>query len=326
MSDLSFTKYNVRLIAWSLLFIASGTFSIWILNLVGHLPAPPLTATFCIDEKFKFMREAVARKPNLLAVGSSVTWRNLDFSTLRNAGEKSVRPLNGAPCYLKVHETAFLTDFYLNNIPSVQNVVTIFAMRDFEDCKANPAFFKRAAARRYVFDGWPAWHLYFLNFRPKLFFRDMFNIKEMRSGTDIRNPINMDSFGSSPLLITPPEVHQDVATTPECFDHLEVMARNLAARNITWSVVLMPPMPAWLKAYDPAGKRDHEWRKTIAKRLQGTGAILVDARSGPITEDRNFVDPAHLHWSSVPIFSAWAFQQIFREINYSSKPEMNNAL
>jgi hypothetical protein len=272
------------------------------------------------------MREAVAEKPNVLAVGSSVTWRNLDFSTLEGTAGQEVRPLNGAPCFLKIHETAFLTEFYLDNMPSVKNVVSVVAMRDFENCTSSPAFFDRATARRYVFDGWPAWELYFLNFRPKVLLRDVISIQAMRSGSDVRNSLDMDRYGSGPLLITPPEIRGNVATTPECFDHLEAMARDLAARNVGWSVVLLPPMPAWLRAYDPAGVRDREWRQAVAQRLERTGATLVDGRGGPATDDRHFSDPAHLHWSSVPMFSTWIFQQISMRAKQASKREMNDAL
>jgi hypothetical protein len=326
MSEPSFTKYNIALVVWSAVIIAAGAVGLWALNKAGRLPAPPLTATFCIDEKFKFMRDAVAQKPDVLAVGSSVTWRNLDFSTLEGATGEVLRPLNGAPCFLKIHETAFLTEFYLDNMPSVANVVSVVAMRDFKNCTSSPAFFDKATARRYVFDGWPAWHLYFLNFRPKLFLRDVITIQTMRSGSDVRNTLNMDRYGSGPLFITPPEIRGNMVTTPECFDHLEAMARSLAARNVTWSVVLLPPMPAWLKAYDPAGARDQEWRGTVAKRLEATGAILIDGRDGPTTHDRHFSDPVHLHWSSVSRFTAWAFQQIGMKAKHASKRRMNDAL
>jgi hypothetical protein len=310
VSKVSFRKYNICVIACMAAFIAAGGFGIWILDRIERLPPPPLTATFCIDEKFMFMRNTVSQKPDILAVGSSATWRNLDFSVLRGIAG-SARPLNGAPCYLKVHETAFLTGFYLDNMPSVQKVISVFAMRDFENCRGNPAFFDPATARRYVFDGWPAWHLYFLNFRPRHFFRDVVNLPAMRSGSDVRNAINMDLYGSAPLLITPPEIREDVVTTPECFQSAKDLARELAARNIIWSVILMPPMPAWLSAYDPTGVRDRNWRIMVADRLKDTGAIVIDGRDAPLKDNENFTDPAHFHWSYVAAFSEWVFREIF---------------
>jgi hypothetical protein len=85
-------------------------------------------------------------------------------------------------------------------------------------------------------------------------------------------------------------------------------------------------MPAWLKAYDPTGERDRQWREMVAQRLNGSGAILIDGRGGPVIEDRNFADPLHLHWSSVPEFSEWVFRQIATRSKFASGREMNGAL
>jgi hypothetical protein len=299
-------KFNLAVLVWTAVFIAAGGSVLWALDRSGHLPAPPITATFCIDEKFKFLRETSIRDPNLIAVGSSVAWRSIDLSGLGERTSGALRPLNAAPCFLKVHETAFLTDFYLDNIPSVRTVLSIFAMRDFENCRTSPDFFDPVQTRRYVFEGWPAWHLYFLNFRPHLFVRDMMKIRAMRSGVD-KNSLWMDHYGSGPSLLAPPETREDVVPTPECFDHLEQFGHQLAARGVAWVVVLLPPMRAWLKAYDPEGQRDRAWRSEVAKRLAGTRAIALDGAYGPPVVDEDFTDPAHLHWKAVPRFSDWIF-------------------
>ena len=308
-----FARFNVALLAWALVFLSVGGVGLTMLDRAGRLPPPPLTATNCIDEKFKFLHDSAIRDPDLIAVGSSVTWRNLDFSVLERRHGNRVRALNAAPCYLTVNETAFLTRFYLDNMPSVRVVLSVFAMRDFEGCRGAGAFFDVDVARRYIVEGKPAWHLYFLNFRPYVFLKDVVRIRDMRTGANVTGPLNMDRFGSGPLFLTPPEIRSDVWTSPDCFDRLERMAHEIEERGVKWVVALLPPMPAWLEAYDPGGARDRTWRESVAERLRGTQAIVMDGRNGPPVKDRNFSDPAHLHWASVPTFTSWLVDEMVSE-------------
>jgi hypothetical protein len=311
MPSSAFVRYNVALLVCSVLLLSVGAAGLWGLHRTGRLPAPPITATNCIDEKFKFLHDADLDDRNLVAVGSSVTWRNLDFATTEGRWPQ-MRPINAAPCYLKVHETAFLTRFYLDNMPQARVVLSIFAMRDFERCEGTGAFFNTRDAEAYVFEDQEAWHLYFQNFTPLSFVRDALALPSMRSGAATHAPLVMDKYGSGPLEITPPEIRNDVRTTPDCFDHLSAMARELKARGIAWVVVLFPPMPAWIAHYDPGAVRDGAWREAVAERLAGTGTTLIDGRGGPMFEDRHFTDPAHLHWAYTPAFTRWIFGRLDR--------------
>ncbi len=307
----AYARYNLALLACTLLLLCVGAAGLWALHRTGRLPAPPVTATNCIDEKFKFLHDASLDDRNLVAVGSSVTWRNLDFGTIEGRWP-GMRPINGAPCYLKVHETAFLTRFYLDNMPQARVVMSVFAMRDFERCTGSGAFFDMRDAKAYVFGSSEAWHLYFQNFTPLSFLRDVVALPGMRSGATVQAPLVMDKYGSGPLEITPPDIRSDVRTTPDCFEHLSGMARELKARGIGWVVVLFPPMPAWIAHYDPGAVRDRAWREAVAERLAGSGATLIDGRGGPAFEDRHFTDPAHLHWAYTPAFTRWIFSRLDR--------------
>ncbi len=306
-------RFNLALFAWSLAILLAGGIGLWALDRTGRLPPPPLTATNCIDEKFKFVHESPVRAPRLIAVGSSATWRNVDFSVLARHSIGADSILNLAPCYLKLHQIAYLTRFYLDNLPSAKVVLSVFAMRDFEDCSGDPAFFDPVAAHRYVIDRKSIWHLYFQNFRPRSFFDDVRHIRDLRSGADVRFTMVMDRFGSSPLFLRPPEIRENIFPTQDCFEQLERMAHDLDLRGITWVVVLMPTMRAWIKAYDPGASRDSAWRDAVKARLRGTSAVLLDGNDGPPVQDRDFTDPSHLHWDSVPRFNLWIFDKLARQ-------------
>jgi hypothetical protein len=307
-----FARFNAAVFAWATALLYAGFGTLWLLDRAGHLPPPPLTATSCIDEKFKFLREASTPDRDLIAVGSSVTWRNLDFAAVQ-ARVPNLRPLNAAPCYIKVHETAFLTRFYLDHMPAVRTVLSVLSMQDFQRCYGDGAFFDPQAARRYVFERRPGWYLYFLNLRPRSFLRDAMRIAGMRDGSREREALVMDRYGSGPLTFTPPEIRDDRTVTADCYGRLAPLAGELAARGVTWVVVLFPAMPAWQEAYDPSGQRDRAWREETKARLSGTGAVVLDARHGPAFTDPAFTDPDHLHWSSVPAFTTWIFERLAQE-------------
>jgi hypothetical protein len=304
----SFRRFNFSLVASTVALLGLGASALWTLDRFDSLPPPPITGTNCIDEKFKFLRENLADW-NLVAIGSSVTWRNLNFAAVEGR-IPDLRPVNGAPCHVRIHETAFLTRFYLDHMPSVRAVISVVGMRDFENCASRDSFFDREAARRYIFEGFPPWHHYFTNFGPRSFVADALHIRDMRSGADLRRTLAMTPYGDGPVMFTPPEIRLDKVVTPDCLPYLDDLAAELRRREVSWVVVLMPPMPAWGRAYDPSGERERAWRATMRERLQGTGALLIDGAEGPAFADRDFTDPDHLHWSQTATFTRFIFDRI----------------
>lgn len=303
-----YARFNLVFFASIGAFLLLGMVSLVALERTGHLPPPPLTATSCIDEKLKFVAEHAGDEPDLLAIGSSATWRNLDFSILGKVADFN-RPLNGAPCYLHMHETAWLAEIYLDHFPSVRTVVTVLAMRDFEQCEGDGRIFSRFLGEAVLFEGVPEWLVYFVNFRPLHLIKDVRRIRDMRRGAIPDATLAMDHFGSGPLTLRPPDPRDDVAVAEECFAHLRAMEKKLEARHVQWMVVLLPPMPAWLERYDPAAARDGAWRDRVAATLVSPNTVLIDASRSPFRANRHFVDPAHYHWRYAASFTRWIFEQ-----------------
>ncbi|WP_037460131.1 hypothetical protein [Skermanella stibiiresistens] len=320
-------RFNIAFAAWCLCFLVAGAAGLATLAATNRLPAPPITATNCIDEKFKFLHETTIREPSLIAVGSSVTWRNLDFSIFEQRYGKAVQPLNAAPCFLHVDQTAFLTDFLLDGMPSVKTVLSVFSMRDFQSCPAGGgAFFKPEDARDYVFGGSDAWHLYFKNFRPNAFLRDVVNLAEMRSGELIDAPLVMDRYGSGPLKLPEGDIRDNVSVDPACMTHLRAMSDMLARRGIEFVVVLFPPMPSWIEAYDPGGARDAAFRADVSRHLNLLNTVLIDTTKGLNLKDSDFTDHAHLQWSSVPILTEHVISQMDSTERGFAAGDKNHAL
>ncbi len=312
MTDANAIRFNIAFILWCALFLVLGGAGLAALSAMGRLPAPPITATNCIDEKFKFLHETDIRNPGLIAVGSSVTWRNLDFSVFAEHYGKDIEPLNAAPCFLYVNQTAYLTDFLLDNMPSVKSVMSVFSMRDFSACSTSPTeFFRPEDAESYVFDGDPGMASLPEEFPPGVPSCGMSSIcPACGRGRTYRAPLVMDPYGSGPLTLPEPEIRENFELDPTCLDHLSAMSENLSRRGIDFIVVLLPQMPAWRDAYDPGGVRDAEFRSAVSRRLDGTRTVLIDAQQGLHLRNDQFTDHAHLQWDAVPLLMRYLITQL----------------
>ena len=294
-----------RYLEYIVVFLALGVLGLlallYGLNASGSLPAPPVTATYCIDEKFKFLAEHDIDDADLIAVGSSVTWRNLDMRPFIARG-LAERPLNAAPCYLHMDQVAFYTGFLLDHLDEVETVVSVVAPRDFADCNENDrAFFSRERAARYVFEGGSALPLYFTNLRPISFLRDAIGTAERRRNPAAHGPLVMDAFGAGPI-----EGRTEWTEVPwldqRCFAALARFEAMLADRGVRLVLVSFPPSPGWRRQNDP----DDALTKTFEARLHetlGEPGTLVAPSDSFVYEDPLYFDYVHLQWPGARAFS-----------------------
>jgi hypothetical protein len=261
------------------------------------LPPPPLTGTACMDEKFKFLAERDLRDVDLIAVGSSVTWRNLDMTAFRQSGVAR-QPFNAAPCYLHVSEVVAYTGFLLAHMPRVTTVVSVLAPRDFERCTSpRDAFFSSTLAEAYIFDGLPAFPIYLANLAPHKFVRDIFRIRQMRSTTLV-----MDEHGAGPLHAAnewlPKPAFDDM-----CFAALSELERTVTAHGARLVVATLPLQPKWRDMYDPDG----QLVATFERRARGAfvhPSTLFHAGSQAASPSYSYADAVHFLWDSTVRYSA----------------------
>jgi hypothetical protein len=269
------------------LFMGSATIGAGFLALrsKGLLPPPPLAATGCIDAKFTELRSAPLTDRNLIAVGSSATWRNLDMAAFERRFP-GTRAYNAATCYLHADQTAYLAEFLLERIPRVRTVVTVVAPRDFETCPPqDTAFFDADLAHAYLFRGVPGWVVRIAGFRPLHLVREARRIREERAGGGVRT--HNDGYGSSILE------HRQGWRPPLAIDHrchagltrLEAAAAEAGARL---AVVTFPVMPEWAATFDPDGAAVEEW------------------------DDSRFADPVHLLYPHHQPFTQFILDEMAR--------------
>lgn len=292
----------IRRFAASLgIIIACFALVLLCLDRAGRLPPPPLTANVCIDEKFRFLSQQDLKNVDLVAVGSSVTWRNLDLAIVKKAGV-SKHPLNAAPCYLHAGETTYFTEFLLSRMSKVKQVITVVAPRDFEQCKQpSEAFFSRPLAEAYVFEGMPSFPIYLSNLKPALFARDSLHIREMRQDPQHRFSIVMDGYGSGPLYSGSDWLPEPLLV-PTCFQALAELEKIVNRHDARLIVAAFPMQPAWRDLHDPDGRLLDAFEQRLKSVLGSPTTVFISGRQKAF-QGLHYADGVHFLWSSAQAYT-----------------------
>lgn len=272
----------------------------------GYLPPPPLTNNVCADEKLVFLRRNPPSEPNLLVLGSSVAWRNIDSAVIA-AELPGTHPLNGGFCGMQINQSAFIADWIIDQWPSIRQVLLVVSPLDYSSCKGVGQVFDPADARKFVLDDHPMWSFYLRYFDPISLRR---NIKRQIQDREQARLLKVDrsftKYGDGPLDTNEnrglfygsmPE------TDPDCFVALRSLATDLADKHRDLMVVATPIHPDWKSQYDPRGTFRAQYFKDMEKSLQGTGAKLWNADEAGFLDASAFTDAIHVRWSSAGVLT-----------------------
>lgn len=302
-------RFNYALALWSGLVLIGCVGGGVIFDRLHRLPAPPLTATNCIDEKLKFLHSTDLGEVGLLAVGSSSTWRNLAFGEIVRA-HPEMRPINAAPCYLYMNQTAYLAGFLLSEMPHVATVLSLVTPRDFEDCRSDDtAFFDERVAHDYIFAKSVPWYLYLTNLRPTAFAQDLIRLRRMRLDPSHPANLKMDAFGSSPMAARigwMPEPRFD----DRCFAALADLEATTQAHHARLVVATVPTMPRWRRTFDPDGTVGVHFRERLRQALREPTSLFIDGDALTVADD-DFADPVHLLGDKVAEFTRFVAGRMF---------------
>jgi hypothetical protein len=285
-----------------------------VLASLNRLPAPAITRLESLDEKLRFIRERPELDPVIVAVGSSVAWRQLDgrpFAERVGAG----RFLNGASAFLKVHQTRFLSNFYLEHFKNLNSVLVMLGPTDFEDCTTVPReVFDLKVAGEYAFERSAAAPLYVQHFAPMVYARRAKGYAKMR--VPLTGEMWMDEYGSGPMQWTD-EMMRGLRYAELPFDHacveaLRGLISDIRAKNVRAVVVFAPLHPDYRRKFPQ-----------VVSRLRGVSAqIAAEAPRGVRVLDRtkesddasDFFDAIHLQWTAVRTFSDRLVQLVLADV------------
>ncbi len=303
-------RYILWFAAGLLLCVVGFVGTITFLAAAQRLPAPPVSGTYCIDEKLAWLKNNPDTfESNMVAVGSSVTWRNLDFSVLSPGARSALGGVvNAAPCHLRANQTRFMAEYLLQRRPEIHTVITILSPRDMEVCSTTPAAFLEPKIAEAYFKGTiPDLWIYFRNLRAESFISDIVNLPDRRQAELI-----YDQFGSGPLTVDKPNLWFPFTPEPRCYRELRSLAVDLKARNVQFLVVTFPVMPDWTRHHDPLAETQTSFLRDVQAALGDTGAILVDAQTNYRLPTSAFADPVHLQWRHVADFTRYIWDEARR--------------
>ncbi|WP_181699008.1 hypothetical protein [Chthonobacter albigriseus] len=294
----AYRVFLIRVAAWCFAFIAGYAGLLAALNWARALPPPPFTGTECLDEKFVLLRNAELADRDLITVGSSVTWRNLDFREVEQ--RLAVKPFNTAPCYLYTSQAAFFADVLLANLPQVRTVLTVVAPRDFEVCDGPvDAFADRTVLEGFIFGRDRFEWIYGANLRPVSFAESV--IRRWTVGGGPGDKLAMDEYGSSFLKAKqawePPPV-----VDPDCMDGMAALETVVNARGARLIVVSFPLSPSWSKRFNPGGRFIAGFEREIRGRLKNPSTLFIGSDAFEGTDD-DYADAVHLLAPAVPRFT-----------------------
>jgi hypothetical protein len=286
------------LLAFALIMAGLGWFA-W----TDRLPAPPITKVEFMDEKLRFLRERQDLDPTFVVVGSSMALRQFDGQPFASRlGQKHV--LNGASTLINVHQTRFLTSFYMEHLPHLQTIVLMLGPPDFENCTTTPAdLFDPEDASGYAFKQDIAAPLYLRYFAPVLYLRRARNFQERR--VPLTGDFWMDEYGSSPLQWTPEMIkglrYGALRFDRSCVNHLLQALTEIKAKGIRPVVVFSPVHPEYRWEYPESIER----LKTVGEAVKAElreGSDFFNLSEGDF-EASDFFDAVHLQWTAVQRYS-----------------------
>jgi hypothetical protein len=268
----------------------------------ARLAPPAMSPLLSLDLKLRYLRENPTLDPHILAVGSSITWRQLDGAAFEPMASGPHRLVNGAAGDLKIHQTRELVNFYLEHYRNVRTVLVLAGPPDFEDCSSEPSrLVDHDDAAAYAFGGWPAPYFYLRYFAPARYAQAVWNLPAEQTALTGGN--YLDRYGSGPLQV--PEAMKRglryglVEWDWTCVDLLIKLSRELTARWRQLVIVLPPIHPEYRRVFPSVVERLREIAVHVEAATKSDRTQIVPLLDHPDFAEHDFFDAVHLQWSSV---------------------------
>lgn len=273
-----------------------------------NMPAPAISTLVHMDEKLRFIRERPALDPTILAVGSSVTWRQVAGGAFDAVAGSTGGFLNGGTALLQVHQTRTMARFYLDHFPNVQTLLVLVSLPDFSDCTTQPEHLvAQEDAARYTFDDWPAAYFYFRYVSPQRYLRTAMTLPERRM--PLAGDLYLDAHGSGPVQVPDNRKrglrYGRIARDPACVAALNGLVADTEARGVQLVLVFAPIHPDYRTRYpaDMAWLGETAGQVAADAKRNGNKTVVLDFIRDPTFAKNDFYDAFHLQWNAVKVLS-----------------------
>ena len=271
-----------------------------------RVPPPAITPISQIDEKLQFIRDNPEIDPRILAVGSSITFRQLAGEEFRNVAGGRQHFLNGGVVQLQVDETKQFADFYLDNYRNVETILMLTGLPDFQDCSsAHEPVLDPDSARGFSFDRYPSVFYYFRYFSPQRYLRGAMMDDSRRA--PFYGDHYIDEFGSGPVKVAAGTNlglrYGAIDIDASCIDAMAKFANDVAARGVHLVVVFAPIHPDYRAAFPGSVGALEKVVAAVRKRVSGSDTYILDLHASAQFDADDFYDAFHLVWPGAQILS-----------------------
>jgi hypothetical protein len=295
------------------------------LDAAGALKAPTFANRLSFDEKLRMLRTDPPHDVDVLFAGSSTTLHGLDGALLRDELGLDGEVLNLGVQDLRVNQIKFLVEVFLEQFPTVRQVVMVSTLLDFKNCGSVDArFFDPDDVTNYVSGELPALYYYFryLDLRGVLKRAD--EIGRLRHTIHDLESVSFDRYGS--LLLDVPRGGvidrvwdgDPITLDPPCYSALHALAEELQEQGIAFTLVIAPMRPGYLALRDPDGALLAEHRMRVQVALAGTEAQVIDAHAALDMPEEAFFDAYHLRRDRAQKLTRYVGEQMITE---TARPE-----
>jgi hypothetical protein len=265
----------------------------------ASLPPPALTPHLSLDLKLRYLRLHPDIDPQVLAIGSSIAWRQFDGAAFQQLRLRSNQIFNGAVGYLKVHQSRDLLEFYLARFANVSTVLFMLGPPDFDDCTGEPArMFDHADAAAFTFDRWPTLYFYLRYFAPARYIRGLSTLEDAQQR--FTGGLRIDRYGSSPLLVPVSQRrgfrYGAIGFDPACVNALVETSRFLASRGKHLVIVFPPANPDYRTAFPAVTAQLRQITDEIVRATSKDRTTVLDLYDHPGFAAAEFFDAVHLEW------------------------------
>ena len=319
-------KFILGFVAGIALLIGGAAAGLLVLDQAERLKAPAFANRMSFDEKIRRLRSDRIEDPEVLFIGSSTTLHGLDGALVETMLRTDGEVANLGVQDLRINQTRFLADFFLDLYGPVEKVVMVSTMLDYKECAdTEDGFFQPEHVRDYL-QGAPELFYHFKYFDPEGVLKRARDIRFLRAADDRLESVSFDDYGS--LLLDVPEENVNprvmrgdpIVLDPVCYEELETLARRLQREGTEFVYVVAPMRPSYLDDRDPGGELLKEHYDRLRTHLAGTGAVMIDAHRRLDMPEEAFFDAYHLNSEKARRLTRFVAEQMIGQPEKDGSP------
>lgn len=271
-------------------------------------PPPAISNSISFDEKALFLHNRGGIDAKVIAIGSSMTLRNLDSVQISHMLVDQRDYVNLAAWSLKIRHTDALTRNVLD-ISQPKMVITVIGLSDFYYDSQPDEFYDASVWKEFI-QGKRYWLTVAQKFEITTFVTRLYEARRYRASRKNGGTLKYDEWGGCMFDLVYPNVPKkrwNLIYKPQQVDQinyekLEVLSKYLQSKGVKYVIAQAPcRTTAFPTEYEQKAAEEH-WHK-VSEIAKSSGAIFINMHGVLDFDDTHFVDYTHLNQRGARVFT-----------------------